>query len=75
LLAIKLSFNDLIIGTPPHTDASNSKFTLFLSAILANSSPYFAINALLAVTTLFLFFNALKTNFLAAPSAPPINSY
>ena len=74
LLAIKPSFKDLIIGTPPHTAASNSRLTLFFSAILDNWSPYFAIKALLAVTTCFLFFSALKTNFFAAPSAPPINS-
>ena len=74
LLAIKLSFIDLMIGTPPHTAASNSKLTLFSSAILDNWSPYFAISALLAVTTCFLFFNALKTNFFAGPSDPPINS-
>ena len=43
------------MGTPPQTDASNSKFTLFFSAIFAKSSPYFAIRALLAVTTCFLF--------------------
>ena len=63
-----------MIGTPPQTDASNSKLTLFFSAIRDNWSPYLAINALLAVTTCFLFFKALKTNFLAGPSAPPINS-
>ena len=74
LLAIKPSFKDLIIGTPPQTEASNSKFTLFFSAIFDNWSPYLAIKALLAVTTCFLFFKALKTNFLAGPSAPPINS-
>jgi len=74
LFAIKPSLRDLMIGTPPQTDASNSKFTLFFSAILDKISPYFAIKALLAVTTCFLFFNALNTNFLAAPSAPPINS-
>ena len=74
LFAIKPSFKDLIIGTPPQTDASNSKFTLFFSAIFDKSSPYFAINALLAVTTCFLFFKALNTNFFAGPSAPPISS-
>ena len=74
LFAIKPSFKDLIIGTPPQTAASNSKLTLLFSAILDNSSPYFAIKALLAVTTCFLFLRALKTNFLAGPSAPPINS-
>ena len=73
-MAIRPSFKDLIMGTPPHTAASNSKLTLFSSAILDNLSPYLAINALFAVTTCFLFFNALKTNFFAAPSDPPINS-
>ena len=65
---------DLITGTPPQTDASNSKFTLFFSAILDSWSPYFAIKALFAVTTCFLFLSALKTSFLAGPSAPPISS-
>ena len=73
-MAIKPSFKVLIIGTPPQTEASNSKFTLFFSAILASWSPYFAIRALFAVITCFLFFKALKTNFLAGPSDPPINS-
>ena len=74
LFAINPSFIDLIIGTPPHTEASNSKLTLFFSAILDNLSPYFEIKALFAVTTCFFLFRAPKTNFLAAPSAPPINS-
>ena len=74
MFAISPSFNNRIIGTPPQTEASNSKLTLFFSAILESSSPYFAIKALLAVTTCFLFFKALKTNFFAGPSAPPINS-
>ena len=72
--AIKPSLIDLIIGIPPQTAASNSKFTLFFSAILASWSPYLATKALFAVMTCFLFFNAAKTNFFAAPSAPPINS-
>ena len=66
--------SDLIIGTPPQTAASNSRLTLFDSAILESLSPYLAISALLAVTTCFLFFNALKTSFFAGPSAPPISS-
>ena len=33
----------LIIGIPPATDASNSKFTLFFSAIFESLSPYLAI--------------------------------
>ena len=74
LLAIRPSLIVLIIGIPPHTAASNSKFTLFFSAILDNSSPYFATKALFAVTTCFLLFKAAKTNFLAGPSAPPISS-
>ena len=68
------SLIDLNIGIPPATDASNSKLTLFFSAISANLSPYFAIRALFAVTICFLFFKALKTNFFAGPSAPPISS-
>ena len=46
----------LTIGTPPHTEASYSRFTFFSSAILAKESPCRAISALLAVTTCFLFF-------------------
>ena len=57
LLAIRPSFIDLIIGTPPQTAASNSKLTLFFSAIKDNWSPYLAIKALFAVITCFLFFN------------------
>ena len=49
-----------IIGTPPATAASYCKLTLFFSAILASSSPYFAIKALFAVITCFLFFKAEK---------------
>ena len=63
-----------MIGTPPQTAASNSRLTLFFSAIFASTSPYFAIKALFAVITCFLFFNDSKTNFLAIPSAPPISS-
>ena len=59
LFAIKPSLIDLTIGTPPQTAASNSKLTLFFSAIFDKSSPYFAIKALFAVTTCFLFFKAL----------------
>ena len=64
----------LIIGTPPATAASNSKLTLFFSATFDKKSPCFEIKALFAVTTCFLFFNALRTNFFAGPSDPPINS-
>ena len=71
---IKPSFIERIIGTPPATAASNSKFTLFFSASLDKVSPYLAIKALLAVITCFLFFKELKTNFFAGPSDPPINS-
>ena len=74
LFAIKPSFIERIIGIPPQTAASNSKLTLFFSAIFANWSPYFATRALFAVMTCFLFFKASNTNFLAIPSAPPINS-
>jgi len=35
-LPIKPSLIDLIIGTPPHTAASNSKLTLLYSAIFDN---------------------------------------
>ncbi len=63
-----------MIGTPPATEASYSRFTLFFSANIASSFPCLAIKALLAVITCFLFFNADKTSFLAGPSDPPINS-
>ena len=74
LFAIRPSFIVRMIGMPPHTAASNSKFTLFFSAIWDNWSPYFDTKALFAVITCLLFFKASKTNFLAGPSAPPINS-
>ena len=63
-----------MIGTPPATAASNSRFTLFFSASFDSSSPYLEIRPLLAVTTCFLFLIELKTSFFAAPSDPPINS-
>ena len=63
-----------MIGIPPATAASNSTLTLFFSAIIASLLPYLDINDLFAVTTCFLFFIALKTNFFAGPSEPPINS-
>ena len=63
-----------MIGIPPATDASYSRLTLFFSAKAASWSPYFAINALFAVITCFLFLRAEKTNFFATPSDPPINS-
>ena len=74
MFVINPSLIDLIIGTPPATAASNSRFTLFFSASFDNSFPYLDIKALFAVTTCFLFLIELKTNFLAAPSDPPINS-
>ena len=74
LFEIRPSFIDLIIGTPPATEASYSRFTLFFSAIRASSSPYFAIKDLFAVITCFLFLNAEKISFLATPSAPPTSS-
>ena len=65
LLAINPSLSNLITGTPPHTAASYSRLTLLFSAILESLSPYFAIRALFAVITCFLFSSALKTNFFA----------
>ena len=62
------------IGIPPATEASNEKNKSFNSAKSANSFPYLAINALLAVIRPFLFFKAAKHKSLATPSSPPINS-
>ena len=74
MFAVKPSLISLTIGTPPATDASYSRFTLFFSAIRASSSPYFAIKDLFAVITCFLFLKAEKISFLATPSAPPTSS-
>ena len=74
LFVINPSLITLMIGTPPATAASNSRLTCFFSANFANSSPCLEINALLAVTTCFLFLIELKTNFFAAPSEPPMSS-
>ena len=57
LFDIKLSFKFRIIGIPPATEASYSKFTLFISATDDKKFPCFAINALFAVITCFLFIN------------------
>ena len=68
------SLIDLMIGIPPATAASNSRLTRLFSASFDNSSPYFEIKALFAVTTCFLFLIELNTSFFAGPSDPPINS-
>ena len=74
MFAIKPCLIDLIIGIPPPTAASNNKLTSYFSDKTDKASPCFAINALFAVTTCFLFFNASKTILLAIPSAPPTSS-
>ena len=68
MLVAKPSLIDLNMGIPPATDASNSKFTLFNSAIFANSFPCFEINALFGVITCILFFKAVSTTFFETPS-------
>ena len=74
LFVAKPSLIVLNIGIPPATEASNSKFTLFFSANLDNSSPCFAISALLGVMTWALLFNAVSTIFFEIPSDKPIHS-
>ena len=64
----------LNIGIPPATEASNSKFVLFSSAILDNESPCLAINALFGVITLILFLRAYSTIFFDIPSDCPMHS-
>ena len=73
-LTINPSLISLSIGIPPATEASKEKNNFFSSAISANSLPYFAINALLAVITALLFFKAEKHKSFATPSSPPIYS-
>ena len=51
---------DLIMGMPPPTEASNKRLTEFFSAKTESSSPYFAINALFAVTYMFTAFESSK---------------
>ncbi len=74
LFVIKPSLITLIIGIPPATAASNSRFILFFSASFDKKLPCLEISALLAVTTCFLFFKELNTSFFAGPSDPPISS-
>ena len=74
LLTINPSLINFKIGIPPATEASNEKNRLFNSAKSANSLPYLAINALLAVIRPFLFCKVAKHKSLATPSSPPINS-
>ena len=50
-------------GIPPPTAASNSKLTLFFSAIEERWSPCLEMRALFAVITCFLFFKASSTTF------------
>ena len=71
---INPSLMSLRIGIPPATEASKEKNKFLSSAISANSLPYFAISALLAVITALLFFKAEKHKSFATPSSPPINS-
>ena len=70
----KPSLIDLRIGIPPATEASNSKLTLFFSAILTKSFPCLEIKALFGVITWILFIKAVWTTFLDIPSAKPIAS-
>ena len=72
LFASRPSLIDLIIGTPPHTAASYSKFTLFFSAILDNKLPCLAIKALLAVITCFFLLKELNTRSFADPRFPQV---
>ena len=65
---------DLSTGMPPATDASNSKFTLLISASFAKSLPCFEIKALFGVMTWIFFFKAVSTIFLEIPSDNPIAS-
>ena len=74
LLVANPSFKVRNIGIPPHTEASNSKLTLFFSASNDRWSPCLEIKALLAVITCFLFFKAFSTIFFDIPSDKPINS-
>ena len=74
LFVAKPSFIVLSLGIPPATDASNSKFTLFVSASLASSLPCLAISALLGVITFILFFKAYSTTFFEIPSDCPMHS-
>ena len=74
LLVARPSLIDLNIGIPPATDASNSRLTLFCSAIFVNSLPCFEINALFGVITWILLFKAVSTIFFDTPSDCPIAS-
>jgi len=62
------------MGIPPATDASNSKLTLFCSAILESESPCLAIRALFGVITWIFFLRAVSTIFFEIPSDIPIAS-
>ena len=73
LFAAKPSLMDFKIGIPPATDASKARITLFFLAKANNSFPKLASNALLAVTTCFLFSIALITKSFAIV-VPPISS-
>ena len=64
----------LSTGIPPPTAASNSKLTLFFSAKIDRASPFFAMTALFAVITCFLFFKASIIIFFEIPSESPISS-
>ena len=67
------SYNVLIIGMPPNTDASKRKSTWFLYAKSNKYGPASANKSLLAVTTLFPCFKAASTQSFANV-VPPINS-
>src|SRR5207302_9057332 len=73
-LPARLSRKVLITGMPPATAASKASATPASSARAASRVPFSAINALLAVTTCFLWASAVSMTWRATPSAPPINS-
>ena len=70
----KPSLIERSIGIPPATAASNSKHTLFFSAIFARLSPCFAIKALFGVITWILFLRDVSTIFFEIPSDNPMHS-
>jgi hypothetical protein len=62
-----------MIGMPPPTEASNAMSTPFSIAVSTSAAPCFAINSLLAVTTL-LPLRSARSMYVFAGSSPPIIS-
>ena len=62
------------MGIPPPTEASNSRFTLFFSAISDSLSPCFEIRALFGVITCIFLFKAFSTIDFEIPSERPMHS-